>query len=65
MFGNVLKAAEDLTIMGAAIGAAQPQFSEIAGDDGVIGIRPCVHDSTADPGTSSAIVLRSSVASLR
>jgi hypothetical protein len=62
---NVLKAVKDPTIIGAASGAAQPQFSQKAGDDGAIGIRPCAHESTSDPGTSSGIVLRSSVASLR
>ena len=63
--GNVLEAMKNLAVIDAAIGAAQPQCPQIAGDDGVIGIGPCGHDSTSDPGTSSAMALRSSVASLR
>ena len=63
--GNVLEAMKNLAVIDVAIGSTQPQFPQVTGDHGVIGIRPCVHDSTSDPGTSSAMALRSSVASLR
>ena len=63
--GNILEAMENLAIADAAVGAAQPQLSQVTGNDCAIGISPRGHDSTSDPGTSSAIALRSSVASLR
>ena len=63
--GNVLEAMQDLAITGAAVRAAQAQVRKIAGDHRSIGGRPPGHDSTSDPGTSSAMALRSSVASLR
>ena len=63
--GNILEAMENLAIVDAAVGAAQPELSQVTGNDCAIGISPRGHDSTSDPGTSSAIALRSSVASLR
>jgi hypothetical protein len=45
------------------LGSANELFDEAA--HGAIRVWPRVHDSTFDPGTSRAIVRRSSVASLR
>ena len=63
--GDVLEAVEHLFVIGAAVLAAQAKVREIARDQQSFGIGPCHHDSTSDPGTSSAMARRSSVASLR
>src|SRR3990167_784204 len=59
-----LKAAEETAIGGSACRPELRYFQEGV-DDGVFGIVPGAHDSTSDPGTSSATARRSSVASLR
>ncbi len=64
--GDVLEAMQYLAIAGSAFHAAQTKAREIVVNDHVIGIGPASgHASTSVPGTSSAMALRSSVASLR
>src|SRR5262249_23008279 len=63
-FSDVLEAVQHLLVIGAAC-TAQAKACQIARDQLPFGIRPCRHDSTSDSGTSSAMALRSSVASLR
>jgi hypothetical protein len=43
--GDIQEAVKDLAIMRAAVDAAQPQLSQVTGDDRAIGIRPGGHAS--------------------
>ena len=63
--GDVLEAMKRLLVIDAAVRAAQAKARHISCDQQPFGIGPCRHDSTPDPGTSSAMARRSSVASLR
>lgn len=63
---DILEPVQDLTVAGLAFHAAQIKAREIAANGRAIGIGPTSgHASTSAPGTSSAMALRSSVASLR
>lgn len=61
---NELETAEYGAISAAAASPEPGRLQKVL-DDRQIGIVPGAHDSTSDPGTSSATARRSSVASLR
>lgn len=64
--GDVLEAMQYLAVAGSAFLATQIKACEIVVNGRAIGIGPASgHASTSVPGTSSAMALRSSVASLR